>query len=66
MQHIHLAVQNNHMPKLMHILNGLQDVMIEKIQIEKNAQSLINLQESSMASTWDNEQDKAWDELYDW
>ena len=66
MQHIHLEVQNNHMQKLMNILNDLQDVMIDKIQIEDNAQSLISLQESSMTATWDNKEDKAWDELYDW
>lgn len=68
MQHIHLEVKDNHTNKLLDILNSLQNVTIENIQIDsdKDIQAFINLQESSMTSTWDNEQDKAWDELYSW
>ncbi len=57
MQHIHLQVQDNHMQKLMLILGNLKNVMIKKIQIdnENDKQALINLQKSSMASTWNNE-----------
>lgn len=50
-----------------HVIDILQEINVKSeviiIALEDDAQSLKNLQQASMSSTWDNDEDKAWDEL---
>ena len=64
MQTIHLEVKDDYVKNLLVMLNSLKDIMIEKIDVETpETEIFIKLQESSMSKTWDNEEDKVWDEL---
>jgi len=44
------------------IKSSFDRLKYDKIKDNENI-SLVNLQMSSMATTWDNDKDKAWDEL---
>lgn len=50
-----------------HVINMLQDMKVKSeviiIPLEDETSPLINLQYTSMSVTWDNNDDKAWDEL---
>ena len=69
MQTIHIEVQDTYAKKVLALLESLRGVMLEDIKIEKKPlkqdtpHELIEAQENVMQSTWDNEQDKAWDAL---
>ena len=69
MQTIHIDVKDNYAAKVLTMLETLRGVMLEDIKVEKKSTSLstpkelIDAQQSVMQSTWDNEQDKAWDAL---
>ncbi len=64
MQTIHLEVKDDYVKNLLVMLNSLKDIMIEKIDVETpEKETLTKLQETSMSKTWDNEEDKVWDEL---
>lgn len=63
-QTIHLEVKDDYVKNLLVMLNSLKDIMIEKIDVETpEKETLTKLQETSMSKTWDNEEDKVWDEL---
>ena len=64
MQTIHLEVKDDYVKNLLVMLNSLKDIMIEKIDVETpETETLTKLQETSMSKTWENEEDKVWDEL---
>ena len=64
MQTIHLEVKDDYVNNLLMMLNSLKDIMIEKIDVETpETDTFIKLQEVSMSKTWENEEDKVWDEL---
>jgi len=69
MQTIHIDVQDNYAKKVLAMLESLRGVMLEDIKVEKKIimqetpKELIEAQEGVMQSTWDNEQDKAWDAI---
>jgi len=68
MQTIHIDVKDIYVSNVLTILESIKDVMIEKINIEstnsrKDEEDFMKLQIDSMESTWDNDEDKAWDEL---
>jgi flagellar biosynthesis regulator FlbT len=50
-----------------HVINMLQDMKVKSeviiIPLEDDTSPLINLQYASMSTAWDNDDDKAWDEL---
>jgi len=50
-----------------HVIEILQDINVKSeviiIPLEDDAKALKNLQYVSMSTTWDNDEDKAWDEL---
>ena len=50
-----------------HVINVLQEINVKSeviiIPLEDENSALKNLQQTSMSMTWDNDQDKAWDEL---
>lgn len=50
-----------------HVIDILQEINVKSeviiIPLEDDTRSLKNLQQTSMSSTWDNDEDKAWDEL---
>ncbi len=70
MQTIHIDVNDNYVNKLVNILENLKGIMLEDIKVDKKIDSLdepraefMNAQSISMAKTWDNSVDKAWDDL---
>ncbi|OHD85141.1 MAG: hypothetical protein A3I60_05140 [Sulfuricurvum sp. RIFCSPLOWO2_02_FULL_43_45] len=50
-----------------HVIDILQDINVKSeviiIPLEDDTHSLKILQQTSMSATWDNDEDKAWDEL---
>lgn len=50
-----------------HVIDILQEINVKSeviiIPLEDDTQSLKNLQQTSMSATWDNDEDKGWDEL---
>ncbi|MFA5215361.1 hypothetical protein [Sulfuricurvum sp.] len=50
-----------------HVIDILQEMNVKSeviiIPLEDDIKSLKNLQQTSMSATWDNDEDKAWDEL---
>lgn len=50
-----------------HVINVLQEINVKSeviiIPLEDENNALKNLQQNSMSATWDNNEDKAWDEL---
>jgi len=70
MQTIHIDVNDNYVNKLVNMLENLKGIMLEDIKVDKkyealdeSTQELINAQTTSMAKTWNNSVDKAWDDL---
>lgn len=67
MQKITIEVKDNYMNNVLEMLHGLQGVMIDKIKLahddNKVENDFMKLQVSSMEKTWDNEEDKVWDDL---
>jgi len=67
MQKITIEVKDNYMNNVLEMLHGLQGVMIDKIKLASDENKVENdfmkLQISSMEKTWDNEEDKVWDDL---
>ena len=64
MQTIHLEVKDDYVENILVMLHSLKDVMIKKIDVDTpDIDTFIKLQESSMSKTWENEEDKVWDEL---
>ena len=69
MQTIHINVQDTYATKVVALLETLRGVMLEDIKVEKKHNSLttpkelIDAQQNVMQSTWDNDEDKAWDGL---
>lgn len=50
-----------------HVIDILQEINVKSeviiIPLEDDITSLKNLQQTSMHAAWDNDEDKAWDEL---
>ena len=66
MQKITIEVKDNYMNNVLEMLYSLQGVMIDKIKLthdDKTENDFLKLQISSMNKTWDNKEDKVWDEL---
>jgi len=68
MQTITIEVKDNYTVNVLEMLHGLKGVMIEKIKYELDEESKVEydfmkLQIDSMKSTWDNQEDEAWDDL---
>ena len=70
MQTIHINVDDNYAAKIINILENLKGVMLYDFQVEQTVNSedkilsdFIEAQQNSMSKTWDNEEDKVWDEL---
>ncbi len=71
MQTIYIDVKDQYVSNILTMLKGVKDVMIDKIRIDTpnspeasaTSEELMELQSSSMQKTWDNADDKAWDEL---
>ncbi len=66
MQTIHLEVKDIYVTNLVTMLQSLKDIMIDKIEVESSIDDeriLKSLQQSSLAKTWENNEDKVWDEL---
>ena len=66
MQKITIEVKDNYMNNVLEMLHSLQGVMIDKIKLANNNKTendFLKLQISSMKKTWDNEEDKVWNEL---
>ena len=67
MQKITIEVKDNYMNNVLEMLHGLQGVMIDKIKLadddNKVENDFMKLQISSMEKTWDNEEDKVWNDL---
>ena len=66
MQKITIEVKDNYMNNVLEMLHGLQGVMIDKIKLapdNKVENDFMKLQMSAMEKTWDNEEDKVWDDL---
>jgi len=68
MQTITIEVKDNYAVNVLEMLHGLKGVMIEKIKYDLDEDSkveydFIKLQVNSMRSTWDNQEDEAWDDL---
>ncbi len=66
MQKITIEVKDNYMNNVLEMLHSLEGVMIDKIKLANNNKTendFLKLQISSMKKTWDNEEDKVWDEL---
>ena len=66
MQAIHIHVKDTYVPNVLELLNSLKNIMVESIRIDtphgtEYDASLIELQEASMRSTWENDADEAWD-----
>ena len=67
MQKITIEVKDNYMSNVLEMLHGLQGVMIDKIKLASDENKVetdfIKLQMSAMERTWENEEDKVWDDL---
>lgn len=67
MQKITIEVKDNYMNNVLEMLHGLQGVMIDTIKLNSDESKLesdfMKLQISSMKKTWENEEDKVWDDL---
>ena len=69
MKTIYIEVKDDYVSNVLKMLDGIKDVMINKIKFEpldkekKTEQVLMMLQSSSMEQTWKNDEDKAWDDL---
>jgi len=68
MQKITIEVKDNYTTNVLEMLHGLKGVMIEKIKFDTDQEGKVdldfmNLQIDSMKHTWDNQEDKAWDDL---
>ena len=66
MQKITIEVKDNYMNNVLEMLHGLQGVMIDKIKLAPDSKvenDFMKLQMSAMEKTWDNEEDKVWDDL---
>jgi len=66
MQKITIEVKEPYMHNVLEMLHSLQGIMIDKIKLVEDTQinnDFIKLQIPSMKSTWDNEEDKVWDDL---
>ncbi len=66
MQTIQIDIKDAYVDKVLTMLDSLQNIMIESIRIDtphgtEYDASLIELQEASMRSTWENDADEAWD-----
>lgn len=50
-----------------HVISMLQEMTVKSeviiIPLEDDSKAMQKLQQTSMSSTWDNDEDKAWDEL---
>jgi hypothetical protein len=50
-----------------HVISMLQEMTVKSeviiIPLEDDTKAIKNLQQVSMSATWDNDEDKAWDEL---
>ena len=66
MQKIIIEVKDDYINNVVKILQSMQGIMINKIKLgndNKIENDFIKLQIPSMEKTWENEEDKAWDEL---
>jgi len=68
MQTIHIDVKDMYVSNVLTMLKSMKDVMIDRINLEtpsstRDEEDFMKLQTSSMNKTWDNDEDKAWDEL---
>jgi len=68
MQTIHIDVKDIYVSNVLTMLKSMKDVMIDKINLDtpsgiQDEEDLMKLQANSMNETWDNDEDKAWDEL---
>ncbi len=68
MQTIHIDVSDIYATKLINMLENLKGIMLEEIRVDKSIEiidndivDLIQSQENTMAKTWENEEDEAWD-----
>ncbi len=66
---IYIEVKEDYVSNVLKMLDGIKDVMIDKIKLEpldkqeRTEDVLMKLQTNSMEKTWKNDEDKAWDEL---
>jgi len=68
MQTIHIDVKDIYVSNVLTILKSMKDVMIDKINLDtpsgiRDEEDFMKLQASSLKETWDNDEDKVWDEL---
>ena len=68
MQTIHIEVKDIYVSNVLTMLKSMKDVMINKINLDtsnsaRDDENFMKLQANSMDKTWDNDEDKAWDEL---
>jgi translation elongation factor EF-G len=69
MQKITIEVKDDYVNNIMSVLQGLKGVIVDKIKfddsmyINSTDENIIKLQQDSMSITWENDEDKAWDEL---
>jgi len=68
MQTIHIDVKDRYVSNVLTLLRSMKDVMIDKVSVDtpsttRDKEELMKLQTTSMSNTWDNDEDKAWDEL---
>ena len=67
MQKITIEVKDNYIKNVLEMLHGLQGVMIDKIKLNSDENKVetdfMKLQMSAMERTWENEEDRVWDDL---
>ena len=68
MQKITIEVKDNYTENVLEMLHSLKGVMIEKIKFDSPQEGrvdldFIKLQIDSMKTTWDNQEDEAWNDL---
>ena len=68
MQKITIEVKDHYTTNVLEMLHGLKGVMIDTIsfdteQAQKVDYDFMKLQIDSMKSTWDNQEDEAWNDL---
>lgn len=66
--YIELKIEDSKVNFFLEFLNAIKDGVVQKIDIrERNldvtVDNFINLQIGSLSKTWDNSDDKAWDDL---